>query len=144
MKTMKHNKWWILLLSMVFVVIGMACSSDEPDENYEYRGNHKYYPSLGRMFLQLDKKDDRFKDLKTIDELKDVRYDIETSVFFSKLLNYTIHWVLFLFSSFGMVYFSRMTEKKAKEGRFLENTLTLLWNGRSALDSMVLSCKNTI
>ena len=74
MKTMKHNKWWILLLSMVFVVIGMACSSDEPDENYEYRGNHKYYPSLGRMFLQLDKKDDRFKDLKTIDELKDVHY----------------------------------------------------------------------
>ena len=74
MKTMKHNKWWILLLSMVFVVIGMACSSDEPDENYEYRGNHKYYPSLGRMFLQLDKKDNRFKDLKTIDELKDVHY----------------------------------------------------------------------
>ena len=74
MKTMKHNKWWILLLSMVFVVIGMACSSDEPDENYVYRGNHKYYPSLGRMFLQLDKKDDRFKDLKTIDELKDVHY----------------------------------------------------------------------
>ena len=71
---MKHNKWWILLLSMVFVVIGMACSSDEPDENYEYRGNHKYYPSLGRMFLQLDKKDNRFKDLKTIDELKDVHY----------------------------------------------------------------------
>ena len=80
MKTMKHNKWWILLLSMVFVVIGMACSSDEPDENYEYRGNHKYYPSLGRMFLQLDKKDDRFKDLKTIDELKDVRYDIEKMI----------------------------------------------------------------
>ena len=74
MKTMKHNKWWILLLSMVFVVIGMACSSDEPDENYVYRGNHKYYPSLGRMFLQLDKKDNRFKDLKTIDELKDVHY----------------------------------------------------------------------
>ena len=74
MKTMKHNNWWILLLSMVFVVIGMACSSDEPDENYEYRGNHKYYPSLGRMFLQLDKKDNRFKDLKTIDELKDVHY----------------------------------------------------------------------
>ena len=74
MKTMKRNNWWILLLSMVFVVIGMACSSDEPDENYEYRGNHKYYPSLGRMFLQLDKKDDRFKDLKTIDELKDVHY----------------------------------------------------------------------
>ena len=71
---MKHNKWWILLLSMVFVVIGMACSSDEPDENYVYRGNHKYYPSLGRMFLQLDKKDNRFKDLKTIDELKDVHY----------------------------------------------------------------------
>ena len=70
MKTMKHNKGWILLLSMVFVVIGMACSSDEPDENYVYRGNHKYYPSLGRMFLQLDKKDNRFKDLKTIDELK--------------------------------------------------------------------------
>ena len=74
MKTMKHNKGWILLLSMVFVVIGMACSSDEPDENYVYRGNHKYYPSLGRMFLQLDKKDNRFKDLKTIDELKDVHY----------------------------------------------------------------------
>ena len=80
MKTMKHNKWWILLLSMVFVVIGMACSSDEPDENYVYRGNHKYYPSLGRMFLQLDKKDNRFKDLKTIDELKDVRYDIEKMI----------------------------------------------------------------
>ena len=58
----------------MFVVIGMACSSDEPDENYVYRGNHKYYPSLGRMFLQLDKKDNRFKDLKTIDELKDVHY----------------------------------------------------------------------
>ena len=80
MKTMKHNKWWILLLSMAFAIMGMACSSDEPDEDYEYRGNHKYYPSLGRMFLQLDKKDNRFKDLKTIDELKDVRYDIEKMI----------------------------------------------------------------
>ena len=32
------------------------------------------------MFLQLDKKDNRFKDLKTIDELKDVRYDIEKMI----------------------------------------------------------------
>ena len=80
MKTMKHNKWWILLLSMAFAIMGMACSSDEPDEDYEYRGNHKYYPSLGRMFLQLDKKDNRFKDLKTIDELKDVRYDIKKMI----------------------------------------------------------------
>ena len=74
MKTMKQNKRWILLLSMVFVVIGMACSSDEPDENYVYRGNHKYYPSLGLMLLQLDKKDNRFKDLKQKGNLKDVNY----------------------------------------------------------------------
>ena len=83
-----------------------------------------------------------FMELKFV--VCDVFLDKKLPCFFSKLLNYTIHWVLFLFSSFGMVYFSRMTEKKAKEGRFLENTLTLLWNGRSALDSMVLSCKNTI
>ena len=61
MKTMKHNKWWILLLSMVFVVIGMACSSDEPDEPIGgitggYWGNHIYYPRDGILVMQLDNK----------------------------------------------------------------------------------------
>ena len=74
MKTMKHNKWWILLLSMAFAVMSMACSSDEPEENYVYRSNHKYYPGLGLMLLQLDKKDNRFKDLKQKGNLKDVNY----------------------------------------------------------------------
>ena len=79
MKTMKHNKWWILLLSMVFVVIGMACSSDEPDEPIGgitggYWGNHTYYPRDGILVMQLDKKDSRFKDLKKKGNLKDVNY----------------------------------------------------------------------
>ena len=79
MKTMKHNKGWILLLSMVFVVIGMACSSDEPDEPIGgitggYWGNHTYYPRDGILVMQLDKKDSRFKDLKKKGNLKDVNY----------------------------------------------------------------------
>ena len=105
MKTMKHNKWWVLLLSMAFAIMGMACSSDEVaeeekteileekveettdepnDENKEdaskenhsdYYGEHTYIPEIGRLIIKLNMADNRFEDLKTIGHLKDVLYD---------------------------------------------------------------------